>query len=190
MKTKINLLSFYAFLFFATTNLFAVSSGKLEVVSPFLIEKYLGTWHEIARFENKHQKGCVKTTATYSKKNSKELEIINQCTTKDNKIKTSKGLAKIPDEKVPAKLKVNFTPRFIRFFGIGWGNYWIIELGENYKYAVVSEPKKSSLWILSRTDKLDRADFEKIISRLEEKGFATNKLVISETQLQANSGKN
>jgi apolipoprotein D and lipocalin family protein len=75
----------------------------------------------------------------------------------------------VVDQKTGAKLKVTF---FWPFFG----DYWIIELGPNYEYAVVGEPSRKYLWILSRTPQMDEADFAGITSRLKDKGYDASKL--------------
>jgi apolipoprotein D and lipocalin family protein len=74
-----------------------------------------------------------------------------------------------------AKLSVRFDPFPARLFP---GDYWIIELGENYEYAVVSDPNRATLWILSRTPQLDAAVYDAIIASLDAKGFDTTKLEI------------
>lgn len=157
--------------------------AELETVPSVDIAKYLGKWHEIARFDTKHQKGCVESIAEYSQKDG-YIEVKNHCVLSDGKQKEAMGRAKIDDTVSNAKLKVNFTPAFIRFFGVGWGNYWIIELGEHYEYAVVSEPKMEYLWVLSREKPMKKELYESIIERLKHKGFKTQNLILSNNALK------
>lgn len=158
------------------------AQAELETVASVDIAKYLGKWHEIARFENKHQKGCVETQAEYTQK-ANFIEVRNHCILEDGKEKEVRGRAKVDDTVTNAKLKVNFTPALIRFFGIGWGNYWIIERGQAYEYAVVSEPKMEYLWILSREKPMKKELYEAILGRLKQKGFNTENLVVAKNAL-------
>lgn len=157
-------------------------SEELSVVSGLNIERYLGQWHEIARFPNKYQKDCQETVAQYSKNEKGLITVKNSCKLSDGSEKEAIGLAKIEDPAISAKLKVNFVPGWLRWTGIGWGNYWVIDLGNEYEYAVVSEPKKESLWILSRSETLTKNVYEKIIEKLKINKFDLDKLIVSSKQ--------
>lgn len=157
--------------------------AELSTVTTVDIARYLGKWHEIARFDTKHQKGCVESTAEYSQKDG-YIEVKNQCLLSDGKMKEVVGRAKVDDAISKAKLKVNFTPAFIRLFGVGWGNYWIIELGEHYEYAVVSEPKMEYLWILAREKPMKKELYASIIERLQRKGFKTENILLANNALR------
>lgn len=169
-----NKIIFSLFLSLCAPVLFA----ELTTVAHVDLPRYLGTWQEIARFDNKHQEGCLETEAQYTQLKD-FIEIKNTCTLADGKKKTVTGRAKVENHETHAQLKVNFTPFLIRMFGVGWGNYWIIDLGANYEFAVVSEPKMERLWILSRTKPMSKTVYDEVIARLKEKGFATEKLVVA-----------
>jgi apolipoprotein D and lipocalin family protein len=156
----------------------AQSSLALETVPQVDLNRYAGNWHEIARFPNKHQTDCVKTEAIYTLEKG-AIGVKNRCSLADGKVKEVTGISKIEDPKTNAKLKVNFVPAWLRWLGIGWGNYWVIELDADYQYAVVSEPKREYLWILSRAPVMSKAIYEGIIGRLKDKGFDTSKLIVS-----------
>jgi lipocalin len=70
------------------------------------------------------------------------------------------GIARVEDHVTHAKLKVNFVPSWLRWTGIGNGDYWIIDLDKDYTYAVVSEPTRKYLWILSRTPTMSQATYK------------------------------
>lgn len=142
------------------------------------LEKYAGKWFEIARYPNKFQKKCVSnTTATYNIKENKEIEVINECLKKDGKIDKAKGKGKVVDKDSNAKLEVRFAPAFLSFLPQVWGDYWILDLDENYDYAVVGDPDREYLWILSRKTTIDTATYEKILENLDNMGFNPNKLI-------------
>ena len=159
-----------------TLNLMA--SPKLESISSLNLEMYTGKWYEIARYKNNFQKKCAGTTAEYTKM-KKYIAVKNSCQLKDDlsQITVANGYAKVANAPANSELKVSFVPYFGRF---GWfsGNYWVIEIGENYEYAVVGEPKRKFLWILSRSKTLPLSTYTKILKNLEEKHhYDTSKLI-------------
>jgi apolipoprotein D and lipocalin family protein len=165
-------------LFFIAIFCLAHSAFALEAVPNLDLKRYMGEWHEMARFPNKHQTDCVKTKAIYTL-DDKDIGVKNLCSLANGKVKEVSGIAKIEDPKASAKLKVNFVPTWLRWLGIGWGNYWVIELDADYSYAVVSEPKQEYLWILSRTPAMKKALYDGIVERLQKMGFDTSKLIFS-----------
>jgi apolipoprotein D and lipocalin family protein len=143
--------------------------NTLEVVPYVELKKYLGKWYEIARLPARFQEGCTATTATYTLSEDGSISVLNECI-KNGKIKRAKGKAKVVDKKSGAKLKVTFFWPF-------YGDYWIIDLGREYDYAVVGTPNRKYLWILSRTPQMDDKLFSRIIESVELKGFNVNNLI-------------
>ncbi len=143
----------------------------LQTVASVDLLKYSGKWYEIAAFPQRFQKGCTCTTAKYTLSEKGYVVVENRCR-KDSihgKEISIKGKARVEKHSGNAKLKVQFFWPFI-------GNYWIIDLAEDYSYAVVSEPGKNYLWILGRKSKMAEAVYEEILSRLKQKGFDTKRL--------------
>ena len=138
----------------------------LQTVSHVELNRYLGKWYEIASFPQWFQKGCVATSATYAFRKDGAVDVLNQCRkeTLDGKPKDAKGKAWVVDPKTNAKLKV-------RFFWPFSGDYWIIDLGENYEYAVVGHPKRTYLWILGRTPQMDPDVYDGILERLKKQHY-------------------
>jgi apolipoprotein D and lipocalin family protein len=149
--------------------------STVQVVSHVDLSKYTGTWYEIARYENRFQKGCVGTTARYTLRNDGKIDVLNQCrkNTLDGKLLSAQGTAKIVDVHTNAKLKVTFFWPF-------YGHYWIIDLGENYEYAVVGHPDRKYLWILSRTPEMDEGLYNQILERLKLQSYDISKLIKTE----------
>ncbi len=151
---------------------FAQNNAELKTVQNVDLKKYSGKWFEIARYENKFQKKCVgNTTATYSIKENNKIEVVNECLEKDGDVKKAKGKARIADEKTNAKLEVRFAPSFLSFLPQVWGDYWIIDLDEDYQNVAIGDPKREYFWILSRKPEMDDAAYQAILRRAEEKGF-------------------
>jgi len=144
----------------------------LETVSHVDLDRYLGQWFEIARFDAPFQQGCVASRATYTVNPDGTLQVLNECRDKtlDGKLRTAKGKAWIVDQVSHAKLKVQFFWPFR-------GDYWIIELGKDYEYSVVSEPKRKFLWILSRTPHMDPQVYDSIVANLTRNEFDVSRLI-------------
>jgi apolipoprotein D and lipocalin family protein len=138
------------------------------------LQRYLGTWYEIARYPNKFEKDCVGVTATYTLKPNGKVRVENRARLKtlDGASKAAIGTAYVADTASGAKLKVSF-------FGPFYADYWIIGLGDAYDYAVVSDPSREYLWILSRTPTLPEATYATILANLKAQGFDTDKLYLT-----------
>ena len=154
----------------------------LETVNFVDINRYIGEWYEIARYEHRFQKGCVGSKATYSLRDDGKITVVNECFEKSfsDNIRSAKGKAWVVDKQSNAKLKVSFFWPFS-------GDYWVIDLGENYEYAVVGHPGRKYLWILSRTPEMDENVYNEILARLENQDYDTTKLFKS--QLYEEGGK-
>lgn len=158
-----------SFVFFSITGC-TTSYPPLSTVKKVDLQKYLGTWYEIARYEHYFEKGCRDVTATYTLKEDGEIKVVNRCTKEeDAKIKEAVGVAYAVDES-SSKLKVSFFRPF-------YGNYWIIMLDDDYRYAVVGDPSREYLWILSRTPKLEEDIKNKILTKLPQMGYSAEPLI-------------
>jgi len=140
----------------------------LEVVPQVDLGRYIGRWYEIASFPQRFQKGCTDSRAEYRLRDDGAIEVLNSCF-RNGKEDTAKGKAWIVDKTTNAKLKVSFFWPFR-------GDYWIIELGKEYEYAVVSAPSMQYLWVLSRTPDMDEARYDGIVGRLKQRGFDVARL--------------
>lgn len=137
------------------------------------VPRYLGKWYEIARYPNGFQQQCVGgTTAEYNLNDDGSIQVLNRCRTGslDGPEDTILGRATVSDSTTNAKLSVSF-------FGPFGAPYWILEVGSNYEYAVVGEPSRSFLWILSRTPAMDETVYNDILSRLSALGYDPSRLV-------------
>lgn len=137
------------------------------------INRYVGRWFEIARFPAFFQRKCAKNTvAEYSLAPNGKLRIENRCTTEQGRIIRARGSARLVDHS-GAKFKVKFFPLMPA------ADYWIIDLDTEYRWAVVSEPKRRFLWILSRTPGLDGVTLDGILQRLRGQRYDVERLVLS-----------
>jgi apolipoprotein D and lipocalin family protein len=154
----------------APNDIFA-QSKPLVAVESLDLERYAGKWFEIARLPNRFEKDCVGVTAEYAfKRETKsftELSVTNRCykVDFDGKLSVANGRARAYKDSPNSKLKVSFVPWFFVFAG----DYWVIELADDYRYAVVGEPGRKFLWILARQKSLAERDLQGILERLESK---------------------
>jgi apolipoprotein D and lipocalin family protein len=145
----------------------------LRVVGHVDLNRYAGEWFEIARYPHRFQEGCAGSKATYSLDDDR-IAVVNECyeQTSPGAVRSIKGSARVVDRETNAKLKVTFFWPFA-------GDYWIIDLDDNYQYAVVGHPKRKYLWILSRTQEMDEKVYQNILMRLQEQRYDTEKLIKS-----------
>jgi len=142
----------------------------LKSVPKVDLSRYTGRWYEIAKYPNRFERKCDRNIyATYTLRSDGTISVVNTCTTREGKLTQSNGWAHVVDQRTNSKLKVTF---FWPFFG----DYWIIDLSPNYEYAVIGEPSRKYLWILSRTAKMDDKLYAEIAGRLAAKGYDASKL--------------
>ena len=161
----------WAVIFFIGTMANA-SNEPLNTVNHVDIPKYMGVWYEIASYPQWFSRNCYNTSATYTLRGDGKVDVINKCHkgSPTGPVKTARGVAQVANSETNAELKVSFFWPFS-------GDYWIIELGDQYEYAVVSEPGRSTLWILSRTPDLDQETLNNLLDRLKHvHGFELAKL--------------
>lgn len=162
---------------------------EVKTVSSVDLKRYSGKWFEIAKLPNKFQKKCAgNVTADYSLMADGKIEVINSCLTKDGKSDNAKGEAKVVDKQTNAKLEVRFAPAVLSFIPQVWGDYWIIDLDKDYRYAVVGDPKQKYLWILSRTPQMDDTTYQSILRNIEKMGYDPNKLVKTPQKVETLKG--
>ncbi|HWV39975.1 MAG TPA: lipocalin family protein [Vulgatibacter sp.] len=155
----------------ATSTTARLDLPEVQTVPYVDLERYVGTWYEIAAFPQRFQAGCTATTTTYTLRDDGQIDVVNRCNegSPGGPEKVVKGRARVADPATNAKLKVSFFRPF-------WGDYWIVDLGADYDYAVVGHPSRDYCWILSRTPTLDPALYDAIVRRLQAQRFDTDRL--------------
>jgi len=162
---------------FLAIGAFAQGTQSVQPVTSVDLQRFGGTWYEIARYPNKFQKQCVgNNTSTYIVKSGGNIEVQNKCLKKDGTTDLARAEARIADNASNAKLKVRTARGFLSPFGSGWADYWILDLGPNYEYAVVGHPDREYVWILSRKPQLSDVVYQQILRRLETQGYRPGKL--------------
>lgn len=144
----------------------------LKPVSDFDVTRYLGTWYEIARLDHPFERGLSDVSAVYTLDDDGTIEVLNKgFDTQNKRWKEACGQARFLGDMSVGSLEVSF-------FGPFYSGYHIIALDlENYRYAMVAGPSRSYLWLLSRSKTLDESIYSDLVSRAEEWGFDTEKLI-------------
>ena len=146
-------------------------ANDLPTVQEVDLNRYAGLWYEIARLPNSFEKGLECVTAQYTLKPNGKVEVLNKgYSAKKGAFKSSKGRAWVPDENYPGRLKVSFFWPFA-------GNYYIISLDKDYAYALVGDPSRKYLWVLSRTTKLDETIYSELLAKARTYGFDTKTMI-------------
>jgi apolipoprotein D and lipocalin family protein len=145
------------------------SHPPLPTVESVDLERYSGRWVEIARYENRFEKGCVSASADYLLAGD-SVSVINRCYDANGTlIGEAAGRARVVEKSANAKLKVSFFWPF-------QGDYWILKLSEGYRYSVVGDPSRKYLWILGRESTLTEGEQKAILAYLPTIGYDANKL--------------
>ncbi len=138
-----------------------------STVEDFNLQKYLGTWYEVARYDHRFERGLTHCTARYSLRPDGKVRVLNRGL-KDGKPRESEGKAKLT--KTPGLLRVSFWGPF-------YSDYRVLMLGPDYSYALVGSRSAKYLWILSRTPLLPEETILTILDEAVRRGYDTSKLI-------------
>lgn len=143
------------------------------VVKQLDLQRYLGTWYELARFDHKFERGMEGVTATYSFRDDGKIKVLNSGFKEslDGSISEAIGKAKVPNKNEPGKLKVSF-------FWIFYGDYFVLDLDGNYQWALIGSSSDKYLWILSRTPHVSDELYNELLEKLSKRGYDVQKLIM------------
>lgn len=150
----------------------AYSQKVPSVVSAVDLNRYKGTWYEIARLPNFFERKLKCTSATYTLRDDGKISVLNagNYITEPQKTNSANGLAWIPDKRFPAKLKVQFFWPFS-------GDYWIMDLDKDYRYVLVGDPALKYLWILCRDKKMDETTYNTLLKKAIDNGYDVKSII-------------
>ena len=149
--------------------------GNSDVPQPakaVAVNRYLGRWYELARYDQRFERGCTNVTADYTLLGDGKIEVLNTCRRSNGTRHVARGIAR-PVSASNAKLKV-------RFFGPFTGNYWVLDHADDYSWSIVGEPSGRYLWILAREPCPGTSAVEDLIDRAAALGYDTSMLVRTE----------
>lgn len=157
----------------------------LQPLPALAVAPYMGRWYQVAYYPNFFQRQCVSdTSATYRDLGNGTVEVLNRCRTASGAFDEVRGMARpvagvsgIEEGQLrPARLEVSFLPRWLRWTGVGWGAYWVVDRPQHGRYAIVSEGRRQYLWVLARTPGLSPEDRQTVRTRLLDLGFDLERL--------------
>ena len=168
---KIFLISAIVF-FSISCNTKTITMIDKTVVTDFELDRYLGTWYEIARYDHSFERGLVGVTANYSLRKDGKIKVLNSGYkgSLSGPRSESIGKAKIPNPNIPSKLKVSF---FLFFYA----DYFILDLDPDYQWALIGSKGDNFLWILSRKPQISPELYQQLTNKLEKRGYDTSKLI-------------
>ncbi len=151
----------------------------LQVVPSVDLNRYMGTWYEIARLPNSFQEKCVSdVTANYTLLDDGTVKVVNRCRKANGDLTEAEGKArKLSGDEPNSKLEVRFAPAWLSWLPFVWGKYWVIDLADDYSYAVVGEPNREYLWILSRAPKMEEKVYEEVLVKIRAQEYDTGALL-------------
>lgn len=153
------------------------AGGAVTPVAAVDLERYLGLWHEIAKIPNRFQDDCARgTAAEYTRREDGRIDVRNRCVKADGSVNQADGVAEVVEGSGNARLRVSF----VSFLGWRpfWGDYWILGLDPEYRWAAVGTPSRKYGWILARSPELDAATLDVIFAILERNGYARSAFVL------------
>ncbi len=148
------------------------AAGRVQPVDRVEIERYLGTWYEIARYPHSFEENCYASQADYSLRDDGHIRVVNRCWLGgfEGELDEAIGKAWVVDETTQAKLKVQFFWPFS-------GDYWIIGLDPDYQYSIVGHPSREYLWILSRKPQMETALYDRLVQKVVDQGYDASRLI-------------
>lgn len=155
--------------------------ASAQVALPFVAhldwQRYGGRWYEVARLPNSFQRRCAAdVTADYGSAADGNLRVVNRCERDDKTVETATGEAR-PVAGEAGKLKVRFAPQWLSWLPLVWGDYWVIEVDDDYRTALVGTPDREYLWLLSRVPQRSADDVDSWLQRAAALGFDTDRIV-------------
>jgi apolipoprotein D and lipocalin family protein len=160
-------------------SLFMMSQEPPRPVPELDLQRYAGTWYEVARLPNRFQERCTgDVTATYVLREDGTVTVINRCMQANGKWTEAEGRARKAERDGPnSKLEVRFAPRWLGWLPFVWADYWVLYLSPSYDLAIVGGPSRKYLWFLSRTATVDEKTMQELKAIAKSQGYNVDQLV-------------
>lgn len=149
----------------------------LQPIPSLDLPRYMGRWHEIARFPNWFQKDCAgDSSADYQLNADGTVQVLNRCRLANGEFKEALGQARRVGAPGSPRLQVRFAPAWLSFIPAVWGDYWVVDLDPAYQLVAVTEPRREYLWVLARSPQVREADYRALLERLRAQGLDVARL--------------
>ncbi len=144
------------------------------------LARYSGQWHEIAHLPIHFERKCAgDVVATYIPGDNGNIAARYACRTHDGKTERVEAVARKSKNQSAGAFKVRFVPRWLAWLPKMWGDYWVIDLAPDYQWAVIGGPDAKHLWVMARRPGMQRALFEQIRQRAQQRGYPVDKLIVT-----------
>ncbi len=154
--------------------------APLVTVPQVDLARYAGTWNEIARLPDPFESFCGgQPTATYLPQGG-TIGVINRCLDRSGTERAVHGTARVVPGSGGAKLQVTMFPAWLRWLPFAWADYWILALDPDYRHALVGNPTRSFLWVLSRQRTLPEATLQALVATARDQGFPVQRLKVTQ----------
>lgn len=155
-----------------------VESGEADhrVVSSLDLNRFMGKWYEIARYDHRFEKGMTHVTATYTLLDNGKIQVLNEGI-KQGEHKQAKGRGKLPNPAEPGKLKVAF---FLWFYA----DYYVLDIDDDYQYVLVGSSSDDYLWLMSRESTMPEPVLHEWLEKIRQRGYDTSKLIFVDQQIE------
>lgn len=144
----------------------------LPTVAQVDLDRYAGTWHEIARLPNRFQSQCASDVEATYRRTGQDVAVLNACRTATGERVEARGIAHVVAGSGGARLRVSFFRPF-------YGDYWILALDPDYRWVLVGEPRRRFAWVLARRPDLDPATLDALLDRAAALGFDRQAFILS-----------
>jgi apolipoprotein D and lipocalin family protein len=142
------------------------------------LARYAGTWHEIARMPAPFEATCAGQPSAHYTLHADGVEVLNRCLDRHGRERESRGVARVVPGSGNAKLKVTFAPRWLHGLPLVWADYWVLHVDESYQIALVGQPSRRHLWVLSRHERIPREQLAALMQYAAELDFPVERLQI------------
>lgn len=143
----------------------------ITAVTPFDVQRYAGTWFEIARLDHSFERGLDNVSARYTLQPDGNVQVINRGFNREKNVwKEAEGRAKFTGDPRTASLKVSF-------FGPFYGGYHVVALDPAYRWAMVVGADRNYVWILARDKQLPANIRAQLLAQARQLGLAVDQLV-------------
>ena len=142
------------------------------------LERYQGTWYELARLPMFFQRNCLESEANYRLQDDASVAVINRCRTTDGDWQQAVGQAVVQEPERTDRLWVRFDNWFSRLFPqLTRGHYWILFLDDDYQSVLVGSPDREYLWLMARTPQVSAPVRDRLLKEAQARGYLTESLV-------------